>query len=54
VTEGKQFPAGHLIVGSPARAVRPLDEAQKALLKASAALYAAKQREYAAALKRVD
>ncbi|RYD54363.1 MAG: gamma carbonic anhydrase family protein [Sphingomonadales bacterium] len=54
VTEGKEFPAGHLIVGSPARAVRPLDEMQKALLKASAALYAAKQREYAADLKRVD
>ena len=54
VTEGKQFPDGYLIVGSPARAVRPLDEAQKAMLKASAALYAAKQREYAADLKRVD
>ena len=25
VTEGKEFPAGYLIVGSPARAVRPLD-----------------------------
>ena len=54
VTEGKEFPAGYLIVGSPARAVRPLDEMQKALLKASAALYAAKQREYATDLKRVD
>ena len=54
VTEGKIFPPGQLIVGAPARAVRPLDEAQKALLKASAALYAAKQREYAAGLKRID
>jgi carbonic anhydrase/acetyltransferase-like protein (isoleucine patch superfamily) len=54
VTEGKVFPPGHLIVGAPARAVRPLDDAQKALLKASAALYAAKQREYAAGLKRID
>jgi carbonic anhydrase/acetyltransferase-like protein (isoleucine patch superfamily) len=53
VTEGKSFPPGHLIVGSPARAVRPLDDAQKALLKASAALYAAKQREYATGLVRV-
>jgi carbonic anhydrase/acetyltransferase-like protein (isoleucine patch superfamily) len=53
VTEGKTFPAGHLIVGSPARAVRPLDDAQKALLKASAALYAAKQRQYATGLTRV-
>lgn len=54
VTEGKVFPPGHLIVGAPARAVRPLDDAQKAMLKASAALYAAKQREYAAGLVRVD
>lgn len=54
VTEGKTFPSGHLIVGSPARAIRPLDDMQKAMLKASAALYAAKQRDYAAGLKRID
>ncbi|RYE03711.1 MAG: gamma carbonic anhydrase family protein [Sphingomonadales bacterium] len=54
VTEGKEFPAGSLIVGSPARAVRTLDEVQKAQLKGSAALYAAKQREYARDLKRID
>ncbi|RYY23849.1 MAG: gamma carbonic anhydrase family protein [Sphingomonadales bacterium] len=54
VTEGKEFPAGHLIVGSPARAVRALTDAQKMMLKGSAALYAAKQREYASDLKRVD
>ncbi|ATY31606.1 gamma carbonic anhydrase family protein [Sphingomonas psychrotolerans] len=53
VTEGKTFPPGHLIMGSPARAVRPLDDVQKAMLKASAALYAAKQREYARELRRV-
>ncbi|WP_184083371.1 gamma carbonic anhydrase family protein [Sphingomonas xinjiangensis] len=53
VTEGKTFPPGHLIVGSPARAVRPLDDAQRALLKASAMLYATKQRQYAAGLTRV-
>ena len=29
VTEGKTFPPGSLIVGSPARAVRELDEAQR-------------------------
>ncbi|WP_010543407.1 gamma carbonic anhydrase family protein [Sphingomonas elodea] len=54
VTEGKEFPAGHLIVGSPARAVRPLDDAQRAMLRASAALYAAKQRDYAEGLVRLD
>jgi carbonic anhydrase/acetyltransferase-like protein (isoleucine patch superfamily) len=54
VTEGKEFPAGHLIMGSPARAVRPLDAAQRTMLRASAALYAAKQREYAGRLTRID
>jgi carbonic anhydrase/acetyltransferase-like protein (isoleucine patch superfamily) len=54
VNEGKAFPPGHLIVGSPAKAIRPLDDAQKAMLKASAALYAAKQRDYAQGLRRVD
>jgi carbonic anhydrase/acetyltransferase-like protein (isoleucine patch superfamily) len=54
ITEGKTFPPGHLIVGSPARAIRPLDDMQKAMLKASAALYAAKQRDYAQDLCRVD
>jgi carbonic anhydrase/acetyltransferase-like protein (isoleucine patch superfamily) len=54
VTEGKVFPPGHLILGSPARAVRPLDDSQKAMLKASAALYAAKQRAYSASLSRAD
>ncbi|MES2988889.1 MAG: gamma carbonic anhydrase family protein [Pseudomonadota bacterium] len=54
VTEGKEFPAGSLIVGSPARAVRTLDEMHKALLKGSAAVYVAKQREFASDLKRVD
>ena len=54
VTEGKVFPAGYLIVGSPAKAIRPLDDAAKAMLRMSAALYASKQREYAEGLKRVD
>ena len=54
VTEGKVFPPGHLIVGSPAKAIRPLDDAAKAMLKLSAALYVSKQREFSAGLKRVD
>jgi carbonic anhydrase/acetyltransferase-like protein (isoleucine patch superfamily) len=54
VTEGKEFPAGHLIVGSPARAVRPIDDTQRAMLRASAALYVAKQRQYATGLTRTD
>lgn len=54
VTEGKEFAPGQLIVGSPAKAIRQLDDAAKAMLKASAALYAHKQREYARDLKRID
>jgi carbonic anhydrase/acetyltransferase-like protein (isoleucine patch superfamily) len=54
VTEGKVFPAGYLIVGAPAKAIRPLDDAAKAMLRMSAALYASKQREYAEGLTRVD
>jgi carbonic anhydrase/acetyltransferase-like protein (isoleucine patch superfamily) len=54
VTEGKVFAPGQLIVGSPAKAIRTLDESALASLKMSAALYAAKQRQYAAELKRID
>jgi carbonic anhydrase/acetyltransferase-like protein (isoleucine patch superfamily) len=54
VTEGKSFEPGSLIVGSPARAVRKLDDAALAMLKISAAHYAEKARSYAAGLKRVD
>jgi carbonic anhydrase/acetyltransferase-like protein (isoleucine patch superfamily) len=54
VTEGKVFPPGHLIVGSPAKAIRPLDEATIAFLKVSAATYIHKQREYRQGLTRVD
>ena len=51
VTEGKSFEAGMLIVGSPARALRPLSEQERAMLEMSAAHYAEKAAHYAAALK---
>ena len=54
MTEGKTFPPGSLIVGSPARAVRTLDDAAKAMLKVSADHYVARQRTFAAGLTRVD
>jgi len=54
VTEGKTFPAGSLIVGQPARAVRQLDPASIAALKISAAHYVAKARAYADGLVRID
>jgi len=54
VTEGKEFPAGSLIVGSPARAVKQLDEATRAFLRTSAAHYVAKAKACAAGLTRID
>ncbi|WP_374943377.1 gamma carbonic anhydrase family protein [Sphingomonas sp.] len=53
VTEGKTFPAGSLIVGSPARAVRQLDAQAIAMLKVSAAHYVTRARAYAAGLRLV-
>jgi carbonic anhydrase/acetyltransferase-like protein (isoleucine patch superfamily) len=51
ITEGKRFEEGGLIVGAPARLVRPLSDAEKAALRLSAAHYAEKAARYAAGLK---
>ena len=53
VTEGKTFPDGSLIVGSPARAVRELDEQAIQLLRGSAAHYVENGRRFAKGLKGV-
>ena len=50
ITEGKSFEPGMLIVGTPARAIRPLSDAEKQALRVSAAHYAEKAARYAAAL----
>jgi carbonic anhydrase/acetyltransferase-like protein (isoleucine patch superfamily) len=54
VTEGKTFPPGSLIVGSPARAVRQLDDAAQAMLSVSAQHYVQKAHACATGLKRVE
>ncbi len=54
VTEGKTFPPRSLIVGSPARAVRELDDRAVAGLKVSAAHYVENGRAAATGLKQVD
>ena len=54
VTEGKEFPDGVLIVGSPAKVVRALTPEQIAGLQASALHYVAQQQRHARARKRLD
>ena len=51
VTEGKRFEEGGLIVGVPARLVRPLTNAERQGLRLSAVHYADKAARYAAGLK---
>ncbi len=51
VTEGKEFPPNSLIVGSPAKAVRTLDEASAQLLTKSAAHYVANWQRFSKGLK---
>jgi carbonic anhydrase/acetyltransferase-like protein (isoleucine patch superfamily) len=51
ITEGRAFEGGSLIVGVPARAVRPLTDEEKAAIRVSAAHYAEKAARYAAALQ---
>jgi carbonic anhydrase/acetyltransferase-like protein (isoleucine patch superfamily) len=53
VTEHKTFPDRSLIVGSPAKAVRELDDAAVAKLKQSAEHYVANWRRFAAGLVEV-
>jgi len=53
VTEGKRFERGSLIVGSPARFVRQVTDAERQLLRTSAAHYAEKAAKYARELVRI-
>ena len=54
VTEGKVFPDNSLIVGSPARVVRTLDEEQIAGLRKSAEGYVRNWKRFKAELRRID
>ena len=53
VTEGKEFPDNSLIIGSPAKVVRTLDDAAAAKLAASAENYIANSQRFARGLKKV-
>ncbi len=50
LTEGKEFPDDSLIIGSPARLVRTLDEASALRLRENAAHYAANAQRFAKTL----
>lgn len=51
VTEGRQFPEGTLILGSPARVARELSAAEVALIRASADRYVEKAAHYRSHLR---
>ena len=53
VPEGKEFPDGVLIVGTPAKVVRELTPEQIERLKSSAAHYASLQQRHRSLLKRI-
>lgn len=54
VTEGKSFPPGSLIIGSPAKVARELSPEAIAALRLSAAGYAARQAHFKRNLTRID
>src|SRR5690606_12423889 len=53
VTEGKTFPDNTLIIGSPARALRTLDEKDIANLRRIADSYAERSRQFKTQLQRI-
>ena len=53
VTEGKAFPEGSLIVGSPAKAVRRMDEKQIAAIRLNTTYYVQNARRYRDRLKKL-
>jgi carbonic anhydrase/acetyltransferase-like protein (isoleucine patch superfamily) len=53
ITEGKTFPDNSLIVGSPARAVRTLDEKAMKMIARGADIYVQRFKQYAKGLKQI-
>jgi carbonic anhydrase/acetyltransferase-like protein (isoleucine patch superfamily) len=53
ITEGKVFPAGSMIIGAPAKAVRDLDEKTIEGMRGSARRYVVNRERYKATLKRI-
>ena len=53
VTEGKEFPDNSLVVGSPAKTVRRLDDDAIARITDASDIYVRRWQQYAKALKRI-
>lgn len=53
VPEGKEFPDNSLIVGSPARVVRPLDDKAAQMIAFGADIYVQRSKHYKQHLKRI-
>jgi carbonic anhydrase/acetyltransferase-like protein (isoleucine patch superfamily) len=53
VTEGKEFPDNALIVGSPARVIRTLDDKAAKMIAEGADIYVRRWQQYAKALRRI-
>lgn len=54
VTKGTKVPAGSLIIGSPGKVVRPLNEEERAFLKKSAQNYVGDSRGYIEMMKKLE
>jgi len=53
ITEGKTFPDNSLIVGTPARVLRTVDEATIRMIAAGAEIYVNRWQQYARGLRRI-
>lgn len=54
VTEGKEFPAGVLVLGAPAKVIRDLSEEEKSLINLSAESYVNNSARFNSSLKEVE
>jgi carbonic anhydrase/acetyltransferase-like protein (isoleucine patch superfamily) len=53
ITERKTFPDNSMIVGAPARVIRPVDEAMSKMIAGGAEIYVRRWQQYAKNLKRI-
>jgi carbonic anhydrase/acetyltransferase-like protein (isoleucine patch superfamily) len=53
VSEGKEFPDNSVIIGAPARVIRPVDDKTAAMIAQGADIYVRRSKHYAQSLKRI-